>query len=173
MLTAMQLLVIRHAIAEDRAEFARTGGDDDVRPVTKEGRRKMKRNAAGLATLVPKLDLLATSPLLRAVQTAEIVAKRVRVAELEVRTELVPEEIPSATLEWLRSRKDAGKVVAIVGPQPHLGRLVGWLISGRDREPLELRKGGACLVDLPRAARPGQGVLLWALTPSQLRALAR
>ena len=70
----MQVLVVRHAIAEQREEFARTGKDDSQRPLTHDGRRKMRRGAVGLRAVVPAIDVLATSPLLRAVQTAEILA---------------------------------------------------------------------------------------------------
>ena len=70
----MQVLVVRHAIAEQREEFAPTGKDDSQRPLTHDGRRKMRRGAVGLRAVVPAIDVLATSPLLRAVQTAEILA---------------------------------------------------------------------------------------------------
>jgi phosphohistidine phosphatase len=56
----MHLLVIRHGLAGDREEFAKTGRPDDERPLTPKGRRRMRRNARGLRTLVPGLDLLAT-----------------------------------------------------------------------------------------------------------------
>ena len=70
----MRLLIVRHAIAEDRVAFAATGKDDDERPLTEEGRSRMEQGARGLRQLVPALDLVATSPLVRAVQTAEILA---------------------------------------------------------------------------------------------------
>jgi phosphohistidine phosphatase len=66
--------VIRHAPAADRAEFAKTGKDDSERPLTDDGKTKMRRAARGLRSLVPKLDLLASSPYVRAHETAEIVA---------------------------------------------------------------------------------------------------
>ena len=69
----MKLLLLRHAIAEEQADFARTGKDDRLRPLTEEGRKKMKQNAKGLREIVPDIDLLATSPLTRAAQTAAIV----------------------------------------------------------------------------------------------------
>ena len=59
----MKLLLIRHAIAEDRFEFSRTGKSDYYRPLTERGRTRMARGAAGLRTLVPEIDVLATSPL--------------------------------------------------------------------------------------------------------------
>src|SRR6478672_122417 len=58
----MKLLLIRHAIAEEREDFARTGKDDRLRPLTDEGRKKMKQGARGLRRCVPAFDLLAPSP---------------------------------------------------------------------------------------------------------------
>src|SRR5258708_2037921 len=60
----MKLLIIRHAIAEDREDFARTGKDDSLRPISDEGKKKMKQGARGLRPLVPEIVLLAPSPLL-------------------------------------------------------------------------------------------------------------
>ena len=166
----MQLLVIRHAIAADRMTF---DGPDESRPLTKEGRRRMRRGAAGLATEIDRVAVLATSPLLRAVKTAKIVAKAIGVGDVEVRDELVPDASPADTLEWLRTREPKTKRIAIVGHEPHLGRLAGWLLAGRDGEPVLIKKGAALLLDLPRSARPGRATLLWSLTPRQLRRLGR
>src|SRR3712207_1068374 len=70
----LRVLVVRHAIAEEREAFAKRsrGAPDGERPLTREGRRKFEAGAKGLHALVPKLDALATSPLTRAVETAEI-----------------------------------------------------------------------------------------------------
>src|SRR5436190_1246413 len=69
----MQLLIVRHGIAEERETWAPR--NDDLRPLTEEGKKKMKEAAKGLHALVPKLEVLASSPLTRAVQTATILAK--------------------------------------------------------------------------------------------------
>src|SRR4029079_14353095 len=82
--TLMRLLVIRHAIAEDRDEFANTGRPDGERPLTDAGRRRMRRNARGLRRLVGKFDVLATSPFTRAAETARIVADAMGIASPEV-----------------------------------------------------------------------------------------
>ncbi|MES2857246.1 MAG: phosphoglycerate mutase family protein, partial [Bdellovibrionota bacterium] len=66
----MKLLVVRHAIAMKREDFK--GKSDDSRPLTEAGISKMKRNAEGLASLVSAPALLVTSPLVRAVQTFDI-----------------------------------------------------------------------------------------------------
>jgi phosphohistidine phosphatase len=120
----MRLLVIRHAVAEDRDAFAVTGQPDAQRPLTDEGRKKMKAAVRGLKDIVPKLDVLATSPLLRAAQTAEIVSQAYGRLETRRVDELSPERRPDELLGWLRSHQ-LGDTVAIVGHEPHLGFLVG------------------------------------------------
>src|SRR2546425_8241878 len=71
----VRLLVVRHAIAEDREAYARSHRDDAARPLTSEGRRKMEGVALGLRQLVPTIDLLAASPFRPALETAEIIAQ--------------------------------------------------------------------------------------------------
>jgi phosphohistidine phosphatase len=61
----MELLVVRHAVAEERDAFAKTGSDDAERPLTPAGRRKFERGARGLRRAAPSIDLLATSALTR------------------------------------------------------------------------------------------------------------
>ncbi len=166
----MRLLLIRHAIAEEREDFSRTGKDDRLRPLTDEGRKKMKQAARGLCGLVPQIDLLATSPLTRAAQTGAIldsVYGGLDVVEIE---ELTPETTPGAFLLWLRQRQEES--IAAVGHEPSLGQILSWLLTGTERRLLAFRKGGACLLEIPGEVAAGTATLLWALTPAQLRQLA-
>jgi phosphohistidine phosphatase len=166
----MKLLVIRHAIAEDKAEFAKTGQTDDLRPLTDDGRKKMRRVAKGLRELVPQLDVLASSPLVRARQTAEIVAKEYGRDIDEFTDVLRPESRFQDGLLWLGQRA-AHEAVAIVGHEPHLADFVTWLMSGGEQSRLELKKGGACLLTFEgKPARAGAR-LEWLSTPAQLRAI--
>ena len=71
----MKLLLLRHAVAEDRATFAASGKEDRLRPLTEEGRKKMRRIGDALAGLLPELALIATSPYTRARESAEILAR--------------------------------------------------------------------------------------------------
>src|SRR5919108_656854 len=71
----MKLLVVRHGTAEDKDEFARTGKSDDLRPLTPAGKREMRDIARGIREVVSAIDVLLTSPLVRAMQTAEIVGE--------------------------------------------------------------------------------------------------
>ena len=70
----MRLLFIRHAIADDREEWAKSGRPDADRPLTDRGRDRMRRAARGLTRLITQPDIIATSPYLRAVETAAIVS---------------------------------------------------------------------------------------------------
>ena len=169
----MQLLVVRHAIAEDREEFARTGADDSLRPLTPEGRRRMRRAARGLRRLVPRLGLLASSPLTRAAQTAQVLADVYGGAETATFPELEPGAHPGALVDRLRALDADPDPVAVVGHEPDLGALVAWLVTGHGRSFMELKKGAACLLEFEDAPEAGAGQLLWAVTPGQLRRLRR
>jgi len=166
----MDLLVIRHGIAEDRDAFAASGTDDALRPLTDEGRRKMRQVARGLTTLVPALDLLASSPLVRARQTADLLAKAYSGLPVTEITQLEPDQPPEAFAEWLRGQSRRGAVAA-VGHEPLLGCIVSLFLAERAQSFIELKKGGACLVGFPDRVEPGAGVLRWALTPGALRDL--
>src|SRR5512142_1942018 len=168
----MELLIVRHAIAEARGAFARSVTGDAERPLTAEGRRRFEKGARGLRRLVPRLDLVATSPLARAVATGEILAAAFDGAPLERLDALAPDAAPEALLAWLR-RHPRDHAVAIVGHEPGLGSLVALLCAGRSAPFVELRKGGACLLAVSRRVRPGTARLRWLLTAGQLRRFAR
>ena len=151
----------------EREEFAPRGADDDLRPLTEEGRRKMAAGAKGLRQLVDRLDVLAASPLVRAQQTAAIVAEAYGGIRVATTTSLRPDSAPSELLSWLKAQQ--GEVVAIVGHEPHFGMLATWLMTGRAESRIPLRKGGACLLEFDGRPREGDAMLQWALTASQLR----
>ncbi len=165
----MELLLVRHAIAartSSRGEAA-----DARRPLTAEGRRRMARGARGLKALVAELDAVFPSPLLRAVETARIVAGAFELSPEEGLPALAPGHAPDELLGWLRALGRDG-TVALVGHEPHLSRLAALLVAG-DPEPLfTFRKGGACLLELDGAPRPGGARLRWLATARLLRLLA-
>jgi phosphohistidine phosphatase len=163
----MQLLIIRHGIAGDREEFVRTGRDDSERPLTPHGKRQMKRVAKGLRRVVKSIDVLGASPLVRAQQTAAIVAEAYREMDVATVPSLAPGSAPDDFAEWL-GRQRIAEVVAVAGHDPHLGVLITWLIAGVTEPGVHIEKGGACLVDVAGAPCAGCGTLLWALTPEIL-----
>jgi phosphohistidine phosphatase len=168
----MDLLVVRHAVAEDRETFAQTGESDAERPLTPAGRRKFKQAARGLHQLVEAIDLLATSTLARAVQTGDILQKVYGIDGAVRLRELSPEADPASLVRWLVRQRKRG-LVAVVGHEPHLSTLAEHLLTGRRGEFLDLKKGGACLLALGDAPAAGHAELRWLLTVTQLGALAR
>jgi len=168
----MNLLIIRHAVAADREKFAATGQPDHLRPITDRGRSRMRRGARGLRRTVRRIDVLASSPAVRCVQTAEILARAFGGRDIVQLPELSPEQRPEEMLGWLRSQ-DPGATVAVVGHEPHLGFLVGWLLSGLSDSFVEMKKGCACLLTFEDPPAGGNAVLAWHLPPRQLRRLGR
>jgi phosphohistidine phosphatase len=169
--SAVKLLIIRHAIAEDKEEWAKTGKTDDLRPLTADGHRKMVRVARGLRRVIGSIDLLAASPLVRAQQTAAIVAAEYGKLPIETTAVLMPETDLGEFVDWAEERGEH-EVVAVVGHEPHLGELATWLLTGADESHIELKKGAACLVEFEEGPKKCEGRLLWLLTPSHLRELA-
>jgi phosphohistidine phosphatase len=165
----MQLLVIRHDVAEPRDPSAGPEADPQ-RPLSDEGRKRARRAARALLRLVGKIDVLASSGLRRADETALAVAEAFGGLRIEQVDALAPGARPEQLGAWLRALTGA-ETVAIVGHEPELSAVVTWLVSGLTTSRLELGKGGACLVDLPGRIAPGEGRLLWLLRPGQLRRL--
>jgi phosphohistidine phosphatase len=115
---------------------------------------------------------LASSPLVRAKQTAEIL-RQAYGAELKV-TEIAalePAKPVNAVLHWLQGQP-AEATVALVGHEPQLGMLVSWLLSGDQRVFTPLRKGSACLLEFQKEIKAGGATLVWMLKPSHLRGLS-
>jgi phosphohistidine phosphatase len=168
----MQLLIVRHAIAEDRLVFAASKQNDDLRPLTDRGRERMAQGARGLHRLVPHLDVLATSPLVRAVQTARILAREYGCDQaLEVPC-LAPGAGPGQVAGWLGTQAGAG-TVALVGHEPDLSELIGWLCGASAGSRIQFKKGAACLLDCPGTPQAAGCDLLWLHTPGQLRLLGQ
>lgn len=168
----MDLLIIRHAIAEDRDTFASTGKSDDQRPLTDDGKERMRLAAEGLRVVAPDINLLAASPLTRAQETAGIVGKEYGL-EIGATTDVLrPRAAFPDFIRWIAEHAEQ-PVVAIVGHEPHLSGLATWLMSGAKQSRIELKKGGACLLSFHSAPKKGGGTLEWALHPSHLRAIAK
>ncbi len=164
----MKLVLVRHAIAEERETFAESGASDDERPLTKDGRKRMRRAARGLRELLDDLDMIVTSPLVRAVQTAEIIAAEYDAVPPAPLPSLGPGSDFGGFLEWLKRMDDVQTLVA-VGHEPHISGLAAWLLTGNDQPLFEMKKGSAVLLEFNGEVRQGAARMLWFLTPAQLR----
>lgn len=159
--------LIRHAIAEARGE---KWPDDRLRPLTHKGMARMRQGVRGLRALGVEIDLLLTSPLVRARQTADIVIEGMKpTPALEVVPALAPGASRAAVSDALGNFHKA-QSVAVVGHEPDLGELARWLAGAR--APLPFKKGGVCRVDTTGGPAAGSGQLVWFATPGMLRALA-
>jgi phosphohistidine phosphatase len=154
---ATHLYVVRHAWAED----AGPDGDDFARPLTKKGRRRFERFVAHLRDGGMQLDLVATSPLVRARETAEIMAEVFGIAaRVEVVDALAPASNWHALVEWT-IQQDAASV-AWVGHAPCVGRLIA-LTIGDGSASVRMQKGAVASIRLDDG--PGHpGELEWLAT---------
>lgn len=160
------LCLVRHAIAEERGT---AWSDDRLRPLTRDGIRRMEVAARGLATVVPRGSPILSSPLVRAWQTAEIVAKAVGARAIRRCDALAT----GAHSDLLREANLAGAgTVIAVGHEPHISGCLSWLLTGEEAAiSFEVKKGAAALVAFPGDAGPGMGTLRWFLPPRVLRSL--
>jgi phosphohistidine phosphatase len=165
-----ELILVRHAIAEDRDAAASAGRDDTLRGLTKRGRARMERGAKGLRYLVPSLDVLASSPLRRATETAAIVSAEYDGIAVTTVLAFAPDAPLGEALEWLRRLRSAATVAA-VGHEPHLGAFATWLLTGIEESRTPLGKGGACAIEFDGRVRAGAGRLNWLAPPGVLRRL--
>ena len=161
----MRVLIVRHALALPRGT---PGVADAERPLTPRGRRRFARAARGLAGLVPRPDVLLSSPWLRARQTAEILAEAC--GGPAVTTEPALAGQPPGKVEAALQAHRRRALVALVGHEPYLSALLAWALGAGETAGLEFRPGGAALRDAPGGRLRGAR-LVWFLPPRLLRRL--
>jgi phosphohistidine phosphatase len=162
----MKLLLVRHAIALDRAT---PGVSDHLRPLTEEGIARFRKTARSLAGLVTA-DLVLTSPILRAKQTAEILARQwasVPTHESEPLGNGVRRDFEDALVRV----KDA-KIVAVVGHEPWLSEWTAEWLGGKRGDSFAFKKGGAALIEFDDEVVEGAGRLLFFLPPKVVKDLS-
>jgi phosphohistidine phosphatase len=165
----MDLYLVRHAIAEDRD--ASRWPDDGDRPLSAKGMERFEREAKGLATLVPVVEIVLASPLARAWRTAEILTDHAGwpspVRSDAFRPERTAEE-SLAAIEAVRGN-DA---IAAVGHEPNLSELASLALTGTIDLPIAFKKGAALALTFENTVAPGKAYLRWLLPPRALRSLA-
>jgi phosphohistidine phosphatase len=160
----MKLLLIRHAAAVRRGT---SGIGDDERPLTPRGRAKFRVAARGLAQITERPDVLLTSPLIRARATAEISAAAFKKVTPRIEPTLARGDVDAIVDALTKYPPDC--LVALVGHEPSLSRLLGRLLGMRDGDDrFVFKKGGAALVDLPDGPSAA-GRLRWFVKPRILR----
>ena len=159
-----EIYLVRHGMA---AERGKAWPDDSKRPLTSKGIRQLRKIVEGLEGLDVTLDLVLTSPLVRARQTADVLhGGLAKDAPLEETTRLAPGGRPADVIEVLRKHKKAERI-ALVGHEPDLGQLAAFLIGAR--APLVFKKGGVCRIDFAKLPPVPPGQLVWFALPTMLR----
>jgi phosphohistidine phosphatase len=160
----MDLLVLRHGEAGQSSNLA----SDFKRSLTVEGKQEIVEIANGLKSLGVELDHILTSPLLRAKQTAEIVAKSLKYKnKIEEIDSLKPE---GNRLEFysVLSRFKLDSVVLVVGHEPYLSELIGEAISTSGCR-IDLKKAGLARIKVVSILPKIKGELRWLLSPKHLK----
>jgi phosphohistidine phosphatase len=130
----------------------------------------MAKIARGLRQLEEHLDLILTSPYLRAAQTAEILRKtnKLDLAQLAETEHLAPMGFADQLIEEMREKYPEAERVALVGHEPYLSQLISVLTSGEAGLPLNFKKGGVCRLSVAALQYGRCATLDWILFPSQL-----
>lgn len=156
----MQVYLLRHGIAED----ARSGINDADRALTPDGRRKLRQvlQAASQAGVQPTLIL--TSPLKRAIQTAEIAKEVLAYKKDLARTKaLAPESSVEQIWDEIRGHRDETAVI-LVGHNPLFSELAAYLLGDR-RIQVDVKKGSIVRIDFENFQAQPKGILRWLLVP--------
>ena len=163
-----ELYIVRHAIAAERGE---DWPDDDKRPLTERGVSRFKEVVQGLAALDVAVDEIFTSPLVRAKQTADLLAAGLSgKPTVKILDALAPGHTPASVLAQL-SRNAKRRRLMLVGHEPDLGELAAHLIgAGR---ALPFKKGGVCRLEVESLTSRRPAALSWFMQPKMLRKVAR
>jgi len=157
----MKLFFLRHGLAGRSGQWQ---GSDFDRPLTADGKKRMKRVAAALKDLELGVDVIASSPLARALQTAEIVARQLKLPDRLMREELLSPGFGPAELQTILKKYADAQALMLVGHEPDLSAVIGQVIGGGK---IVCKKGALACVDVPNPAEL-QGQLLWLAPPRLL-----
>ncbi|MEW6694146.1 sixA: phosphohistidine phosphatase SixA [Tepidimonas thermarum] len=157
----MDLILWRHAEAEDWQETDEGGGDDLSRRLTARGEKQAARMAAWLDRMLPDGVRIWSSPAVRAEQTVLALGRRYR-----LHPDLAPDGTPQGLLEVVQW-PDARHASLVVGHQPTLGRVVAELLGMRAGE-CSVRKGAVWWLRRRQRHDTWQTILLAVQTPELL-----
>jgi len=166
----MECILIRHGIAVEQDEW---DGTDENRPLTEQGKKRVRQAAAGLAALDCKPTHLFTSPFVRAYDTARLLRTVVCPGlKVETREELTVGAKPEQLVSILQTLP-SDAVVLCVGHEPFLGEVASLFLCGKVLPNFPFKKAGAACIEAEGKGRAGQCRLRWWLPPMQLRVLGK
>jgi phosphohistidine phosphatase len=163
----MMLYIMRHGLAEEPTPK----GDDASRKLTAKGADKIRKAAAGIRAMGLALDMILTSPVARAAETAEIVANELGGARPKAMPELSTGASPAGALDALAKQR-LSESVLVVGHEPTLSRLASLMLTGSSESVgIKLKQGGVIALEFPDRVERGAAQLRWMMTQRQLRQL--
>lgn len=169
----MHLYFLRHGRAAASGDWH---GDDGTRPLTEQGRDELREVAKGLHRLNLGLDVILTSPLVRARETAQIVANEFGLAIVE--TPLLAPGCDLTQLASLTKDNETARDLMVVGHEPDFSSMIGALVGALGPARVEMKKAACCRVDLPAPAVASDGIaatgtLVWLLQAKHLARISR
>jgi phosphohistidine phosphatase len=154
----MQVYLLRHGIAEE-SRAAKADGDRELTP---DGRRKLKDTLRAAAAAEVKPTLVLTSPLVRAIQTADIASSVLNYKQEILRTKaLLPGSIPEQVWDEIRVHREEAELL-LVGHDPLFTRLAGYLLGAPELH-VDFKKGAIMRVDFDHFGPQPKGLLRWFL----------
>jgi phosphohistidine phosphatase len=167
----MELYLLRHGVAVQRG----TPGykNDRLRPLTPDGRRRLAAIAVGMKRLGVSFDVIFSSPLVRARETAELIARGLGLDRHVTTSPLLAPDADTgrllAEVETMLSRTSAR--VLLVGHEPDLSRLASVLVFGEEGGMIKLRKGGLLKLTAAEWRQGRRARLEFLLSPEHLQSL--
>jgi phosphohistidine phosphatase len=162
----ISLYLVRHAIAAERGDDY---PDDGKRPLTERGIKRFRKIAKALAELGVEVDVILSSPLVRARQTAEILSQTLAGHPAIVETDALLPGASFVDLAVVLGEHASASSLALTGHQPSIGAFAARLAGCKGE--FEIKKGGACRVDVAELPPTGPGQLRWLATPRMLTGL--
>lgn len=160
----MKLYLLRHGDAGDPGDHRYSS--DAVRPLTVKGIKRTRQLANGLRLMDITFEVIFSSPLVRARQTAEIVARSLKLEkQLRITTHLAPEGAFVDLLALIEHARPQATAILVVGHEPYLSRLISLLCTGGASLGVTLKKGGLCRLELETVKAGRCAMLEWLLTP--------
>jgi len=164
----MNLFLLRHGVAVERDEFDYAG--DAARPLTSKGRKQLRGVAAALRAMGVCFDVILSSPLVRARQTAEIIAAELKLQKrLVFADELKPGGDAKKLFQKIAGLKKVPGNVLLVGHEPDFSELISLLVTGSRGGGFALKKGGLAKLEIEKLRAHKCAILAWLLTPAQMK----
>jgi phosphohistidine phosphatase len=163
----MDLLILRHGEAGRSSQLP----GDSKRSLTSEGRQEVIDLSNGLNSLKIKLDRVFTSPLLRAKQTADVVAKSLKYQGEIKELDCLKPEGSRLELYLILSKLKQDSTILVVGHEPYLSEMISEAISQSECR-INLKKAGLAKIKVTTTLPKIKGELRWLLTPKHLKKFA-